>query len=146
MKRAYVNEHLPSAQAAGTLYGMDPVVILAQGALESGWGRSELAREHNNFFGITGYGRPNAHWHGQWTELEEGGLRFRRYDSARQSFLDFGRLLRGSYPIAASLSHYPDAFAREIAYSRYICEANGDNREAYRKTLARLCREIRALL
>lgn len=33
-------------------------------------------------------------------------------------------------------------FAREIAYSRYISEVNGDNREVYRLSLTRICRSL----
>ena len=33
-------------------------------------------------------------------------------------------------------------YAKAIAYSPYISELNGDNRERYRETLVQLCREI----
>ena len=53
---------------AGNLYRINPVVILAQSAIESGWGESTLAQEYNNFFGLTGYGVVNAYWHGGKTD------------------------------------------------------------------------------
>ena len=37
-------------------------------------------------------------------------------------------------------------FAKEIAYSPYISEVNGDNREAYRKLIVQLCRKISSQL
>ena len=40
----YLQTCLPAAEKAGGTYDMNPVVILAQGALESGWGTSHLAR------------------------------------------------------------------------------------------------------
>lgn len=42
---------------------------------------------------------------------------FRRYDSARNSYLDFARLLVCSYPQAAAMSRFPADYAKAIAYS-----------------------------
>ena len=56
--------------------------------------------------------------------------------------MDYCRLLRSAYPRAADMSANPTAFAKEIAYSPYISELNGDNRERYRETLVQLCHEI----
>ena len=39
----YLQTCLPAAEKAGGTYDMNPVVILAQGALESGWGTSHMA-------------------------------------------------------------------------------------------------------
>ena len=64
MKQAYISTHLADAQSAGDRFHLNPVILLAQAALESGWGTSRLAREANNHFGITGYGASNAFWHG----------------------------------------------------------------------------------
>ena len=56
--------------------------------------------------------------------------------------MDYARLIRSVYPFAADVSDDPKAFARKIAYSKYISEVNGDNREAYRILLIKLCRQI----
>ena len=114
MKQAYISTHLADAQSAGARFHLNPIILLAQAALESGWGTSRLAREANNHFGITGYGASNAFWHGGRViaRYKRGELLFRRYDSARN------------------------------AYSPYISELNGDNRERYRETLVQLCHEI----
>ena len=64
MKQAYISTHLADAQSAGARFHLNPIILLAQAALESGWGTSRLAREANNHFGITGYGASNAFWHG----------------------------------------------------------------------------------
>ena len=63
MKHAYISTHLADAQSAGARFHLNPIILLAQAALESGWGTSRLAREANNHFGITGYGASNAFWH-----------------------------------------------------------------------------------
>ncbi len=106
MKQAYISAHLADARSAAARFHLNPIVLLAQAALESGWGTSRLAREANNHFGITGYGASNAFWHGGrvTARYKRGELLFRRYDSARNSYLDFARLLVRSYPQAAAMS------------------------------------------
>ncbi len=42
----------PSAFDAGLRYCVPPSVTMAQAALESGWGRSQLASRHHNLFGV----------------------------------------------------------------------------------------------
>lgn len=147
LKQAFIKQYLPAAQSAGAAFGINPAVILAQSAIETGWGESCLAREHNNFFGITAYGRPNLYWKGERTDLSERegatpSLWFRCYGSPEDSFMDFGRLIHTAYPVAASLSKHPAAYAKEIAYSKYISEVNGDNRAAYQRMLVSICRNI----
>ena len=117
----FIREYAPLAGEAGRAFRIDPVVILAQAATETGWGES------------TAYGLPNVWWTGRWTELSPRSLRFRIYPDDKCSFMDYCRLLRSAYPRAADMSANPTAFAKEIAYSPYISELNGDNREAYRQ-------------
>ena len=83
-----------AAAEAEKLFGMNARIILAQGALESGWGTSMLATEHHNFFGLMGYGASNAYWHGQRATFETayGTHHFRHYEATHLSFLDFARL------------------------------------------------------
>lgn len=91
-----------AAAEAEKLFGINARIILAQGALESGWGSSCLATEHHNFFGLMGYGTSNAYWHGQRATFETayGTHHFRHYEATRLSFLDFARLIRSAYPRA----------------------------------------------
>ena len=142
----FIREYAPLAGEAGRAFRIDPVVILAQAAIKTGWGESTLCREYHNFFGITAYGLPNVWWTGRWTELSPRSLRFRIYPDDKCSFMDYCRLLRSAYPRAADMSANPTAFAKEIAYSPYISEVNGDNREAYRKLIVQLCRKISSQL
>lgn len=149
-KQNYIKQYLPLAQKAGERFGMNPIIILAQSAIETGWGESSLAGEYNNFFGITAYGRPNPFWDGGRTDLSATGDRpalwFRRYLTAEDSFLDFARLIHSAYPVAATLTFCPSAYAKEIAYSKYISEVNGDNRAAYQRMLVSICKSIERLL
>lgn len=61
----FIREYAPLAGEAGRAFRIDPVVILAQAAIETGWGESTLCREYHNFFGITAYGLPNVWWTGR---------------------------------------------------------------------------------
>ncbi|MFV0270967.1 MAG: glucosaminidase domain-containing protein [Macellibacteroides fermentans] len=144
-KQDFVNKFYPAAKAAGAEFNINPVVVLAQAAIESGWGESKLS-SYNNFFGITAYGRINSYWHGGKIQLAEGGLTFRRYDTMENSFMDYCRLIRGSYRTSADLSFHPAAFAKSIAYSKYISEVNGDNRASYQILMEKLSASIATLV
>ena len=144
-KQDFVNKFYPAAKAAGAEFNINPEVVLAQAAIESGWGESKLS-SYNNFFGITAYGRINNYWHGGKIQLAENGLTFRRYDTMENSFMDYCRLIRGSYRTSADLSFHPAAFAKSIAYSKYISEVNGDNRASYQILMEKLSASIAALV
>ena len=149
-KQDFIKQYLPLAQKAGERFGMNPVILLSQSAIETGWGESTLCKEHNNFFGITAYGRPNPFWDGSRTDLSATGDRpslwFRRYLTPEASFLDFARLIHSAYPVAATLTFHPSAYAKEIAYSKYISEVNGDNRAAYQRMLVAVSQSIGRLI
>ena len=144
-KQDFVNKFYPAAKAAGAEFNINPVVVLAQAAIESGWGESKLS-SYNNFFGITAYGRINSYWHGGKIQLADNGLPFRRYDTMENSFMDYCRLIRGSYRTSADLSFHPAAFAKSIAYSKYISEVNGDNRASYQILMEKLSASIATLI
>lgn len=80
-------------------YRIPASITLAQGVFESGAGRSKLATEGNNHFGIKCHGwagRTIAH------DDDERGECFRAYDNARDSYEDHSRFLARS-PRYASL-------------------------------------------
>ena len=141
-KKDFITKYLPLAQKAGEAFRINPVVILAQAAIETGWAQSDLCLLHHNFFGITAYGKKNVWWTGTSVQLSANSLSFRTYPDPLHSFMDYARLIRHAYTPAADVSNNPQAFARSISYSRYISEVNGDNREAYRILLIKLCRQI----
>ena len=51
-KEEFVKTYYSLAEKAGKKYNLNPTVILAQAAHESGWGGSYAARVRKNFFGI----------------------------------------------------------------------------------------------
>lgn len=56
-KDEFVNSVMPLAQEASAKTGLDPRLIVAQAALESGWGKSAPG---NNLFGIKSHGQPGG--------------------------------------------------------------------------------------
>lgn len=106
----FISSYLPLARKAGESFRINPIVILAQAVIESGWGQSDLAREHHNFFGITAYGKKNVWWKGEGIELGVHSLRFRVYDTPQDSFMDYARLIRHAYTPAGRRQQQPAGF------------------------------------
>lgn len=131
-RAAFVEKYSKAALTVGKKFGLNPTVILAQAAMESGWGTSYMAKNIFNFFGVTAGGKPNDYWKGDTYTSKTSGLKFRKYASVEDGFSDFARLITSKYK-AASASQTISDYAKAIAYSPYISEQNGDNRENYRK-------------
>lgn len=51
-KQNFIKQLAPIAQAEQRQYGVLASITLAQAALESDWGKSELSAKYNNLFGI----------------------------------------------------------------------------------------------
>lgn len=77
-------------------YGILPSITIGQAILESGWGKSQLAMEHNNLFGI----KADSRWNGDiatmttnenYSDVIEAS--FRKYDSKAESIKDHGLFL-----------------------------------------------------
>jgi hypothetical protein len=66
------------------------------------------------------------------SQSSSSGLWFRIYKTHEDSFRDFARLITEKYKTCASKSFQIEEYARCIAYSPYISESVGDNREGYR--------------
>ena len=78
-------EVIKLAQETQAKYGVPASVTLAQYATESGYGKSWLAKNANNYFGIIGS------YHGQ--SVYRTDRNWRKYPSMKESFEDHGRLL-----------------------------------------------------
>jgi flagellar protein FlgJ len=145
-KEEFVNAYYGVASAAGKRFSINPEVILAQAALESGWGSSYGARVRKNYFGITAGGSPNEFWDGSYSVSTSSNLKFRVYRTEQDSFMDFGRLISTYYRPAWAVSQDSTQYAQAIAYSPYISENNGDSREGYRLGIISASRSIAELI
>lgn len=95
----------PALQAAQSS-GIHPYLILAQAALESGWGKREIltaeGKPSHNLFGI----KATGDWQGKTTEIttteyingtpQKIKAAFRVYDSYAESLSDYARLLKNN--------------------------------------------------
>ena len=110
-------------------------VTLAQAILESGWGRSSLSANDNNFFGMKCFTQ-GAYANGCRTyttnECTAAGVCystsavFRSYASSLDSFRDHGTLLAKASRYAAAFNYTKDAnqFAAEIHKAGYATDPN----------------------
>lgn len=82
----YIQEYVQIAVDEMNRSGVPASITLAQGILESGNGKSELARKSNNHFGI----KCHSSWTGErvYHDDDEKGECFRKYDNVRHSFED----------------------------------------------------------
>lgn len=89
---AYLDKYAASAVEEMLRSGVPASITLAQGMLESNYGRSELAVKANNHFGIQAHGDA---WKGKTYEhMDSGELRkFRKYKSVLESYEDHSNFL-----------------------------------------------------
>lgn len=87
---------VPGAKKTYEQYGVYASIVIAQGALESGWGGSRVAGADNNLFGIKFHGKhdPNLKI-SQGSKANDGGY-YTRYQSMADSILDHGYFLRNN--------------------------------------------------
>ena len=89
----YVRKYAPLAVLEMHEYKIPASITLAQGILESGNGRSELASKSNNHFGI----KCHTGWKGQrvYHDDDEKGECFRKYKYVQTSYKDHSKFLTG---------------------------------------------------
>ena len=113
-------EFAPLAQEVGKKYELYPSVILAQAAVESNFGESELSKHYNNYFGIKGEGvvLPTMEIEGETEKMVKDG--FRTYGSARESFYDYGKLIaKAPRYEAVRRAESAEAYARALYPAGY---------------------------
>lgn len=134
----FINRYYDTAVIAAKDFSFDPIMILAQGAMETGWGTSPMCNVCNNFHGVTTGGKKNinAYWTGGiYKQSVKAQLEFRVYATPELAFKDFARLIRDGYKTAYSNIKNYKAYAKSIAYSPYINPIVGDNRAVYESTI-----------
>ncbi|MDR6966948.1 flagellum-specific peptidoglycan hydrolase FlgJ [Flavobacterium arsenatis] len=89
----YVNDFKDIAKGNMKTYGIPASIILAQGILESGAGRGELAKNSNNHFGI----KCHTGWTGETVHHDDDAAQecFRKYKDPAESYKDHALFLTG---------------------------------------------------
>ncbi|RBP82410.1 flagellar assembly peptidoglycan hydrolase FlgJ [Marinomonas rhizomae] len=130
----FVNNLWPHAQQAAEKLGVNPKAILAQAALETGWGKYPIAKEDGaasfNLFGI----KADNRWQGDRAvvntlEFRDGVAKrekaaFRAYDSFSQSFDDYANFISSSERYKDALQAGDDAsmFAASLQKGGYATD------------------------
>ncbi len=118
-----------AARESSRISGLPPGVTVAQAALESRWGASQLARAAHNYFGIKAHGAlpsislPTLEYRdgrAVWVEAW-----FARYESMAACFADRDHILltAACYGNARACAANPEAFIRALA-QRWATDPN----------------------
>ena len=137
---SFIRELWPHAEAAGAALGVAPEVLLAQSALETGWGRHVIQHgdgdSSHNLFGIkadAGWDGPRVHV--QTLEYVNGvperqRAAFRSYDSPAASFTDYVDFLQRNPRYRQALERVPDAegYLRGLQEAGYATDPDYANK------------------
>ncbi|PUE08306.1 flagellar assembly peptidoglycan hydrolase FlgJ [Limnohabitans sp. T6-20] len=137
--RGFLAQHAQAARQAQASSGIPATFMVAQAALETGWGRQEIrfadGRTSHNLFGI----KAGANWKGPvaeiWTtEFVNGSAQkvrgqFRAYGSYEESFNDYARMISQNPRYANAMRNLgdPQAFASSLQQAGYATAPNYAN-------------------
>jgi peptidoglycan hydrolase FlgJ len=124
---------LPMAEAAAKRIGVDPRYLVAQAALETGWGKHMVKTSDgssaNNLFGIKSHGWGGNNAVANTQEYVNGRAvtekaSFRAYDSYQESFHDYVSFLQsnGRYSNALNTNGNSEQFTRELQKAGYATD------------------------
>ncbi len=130
----FVKQLQPFAQQAAKSLGIDPNALLAQAALESGWGNSVIKNADGtssyNLFNI----KADRSWRGKQSqvstlEFDQGIARrvssgFRAYNSFQESFNDYVNFIRNNprYDTALTKVNNAGQYMRELQRAGYATD------------------------
>lgn len=136
----FVRQLHPYAQQAAKELGVEPKVILAQAALETGWGRSLIKNSNGsnsfNLFNI----KADRSWQGKQAqvstlEFEQGIAKkvnagFRSYASFQESFQDYVAFIKSNprYGDALKQIGNGDRYLHELQQAGYATDPNYANK------------------
>jgi flagellar protein FlgJ len=134
------------ARSTAEALGLSPRLLLAQAALETGWGRKAIkdaaGQESYNLFGI----KAGRHWTGKTvavttTEYIHGVPQkkvesFRAYDSFAESFADYARLIKQRYGEAMAQGATAEGFGRALQANGYATDPK------YAQKIARVAQSV----
>ncbi|MFJ2980944.1 MULTISPECIES: flagellar assembly peptidoglycan hydrolase FlgJ [unclassified Pseudomonas] len=147
---AFVATMLPMAEQAAKRIGIDPRYLVAQAALETGWGKSVMRNSDgsssHNLFGI----KASGNWQGDsaraiTSEFRDGQFvketaAFRSYDSYQDSFHDLVSLLQNNsrYQDAVKAADKPEQFVQELQKAGYATDPN------YASKISQIARQMQS--
>jgi len=131
----FVDALMPLAEKAAAALNVAPAVLLAQAALETGWGKfvtrdAGSGKGSFNLFNI----KADRRWQGEAVQVQtleyRGGVpqkeqaRFRAYDSYADSFNDYVNFLQNNprYQQALEQADNPTRFVRELHAAGYATD------------------------
>jgi len=130
----FINALLPSVKKVASSIGLDPLVLIAQSALETGWGSKVLADQNgassNNVFNI----KAHKTWDGDVVsqnslEYKQGRFvneksDFRQYDSIEKSVQDYIGFIQDNprYQKALNVTSSASDYIQEIANAGYATD------------------------
>jgi flagellar protein FlgJ len=143
----FVAAMLPMAEQAAQRLGVDPNYLVAQAALETGWGkhmqRGNDGNSSYNLFGIKSHGWKGASASAQTSEFVNGRFvrqtdSFRKYDSFAQSFNDYVSFLQQNprYEKALQAAGNAESYVRELQRAGYATDPD------YAAKISRIARQI----
>ncbi|MNM07112.1 Peptidoglycan hydrolase FlgJ [compost metagenome] len=146
----FVATMLPMAEEAAKRIGIDPRYLVAQAALETGWGKSVMRNtdgsSSHNLFGI----KATGNWDGGearaiTSEYRDGQFvketaAFRSYDSYQDSFHDLVSLLQNNsrYQDAVKAADKPEQFVQELQKAGYATDPN------YASKISQIARQMKS--
>ncbi|MCO7524193.1 flagellar assembly peptidoglycan hydrolase FlgJ [Pseudomonas asiatica] len=146
----FVATMLPMAEQAAKRIGIDPRYLVAQAALETGWGKSVMRNtdgsSSHNLFGI----KATGNWEGGearaiTSEFRDGqfvkeAAAFRSYDSYQDSFHDLVSLLQNNsrYQDAVKAADKPEQFVQELQKAGYATDPN------YASKISQIARQMKS--
>jgi len=130
----FVKSLLPAARQTAAALGLDPLALVAQAALETGWGQRMIkTAQGNNSFNLFGI-KANHGWQGQTAVVDtleyRGGVakkeqaKFRAYESPEQSLQDYVAFIRQNprYQDAVKASGDTKAYFEQLQAAGYATD------------------------
>ena len=130
--QSFLNTIGPVAQQVAQENGIYASVMIAQAALESGWGNSALSTQGHNLFGVKWNGTGNyvtmptqEYYGGQWHTIN---AKFQSYNSYYDSLTGYAQLIKNNFPnsIRANAAT-PQIAAANLKYGVYGSYATDPN-------------------
>lgn len=128
----FIKAYGKSAYDIGKANGIPYIAIIAQAGIESGWGKSKLTTEANNFFGIKAGGNWSGPvWNGRTREENSDGSSyytnadFRKYNSPAEGFQGYADFILQNprYKKALDYPTDPVNYITEIKKAGYATDS-----------------------